>query len=137
MLKKIKRFHDNAHQHERRIRRHAIISVVLLIVFTSLSVVGLINNSNGAVDRYNKLIAADQSGGDVAVALNELREYIYAHMNTEVGGPNGFYPPIQLNGTYQRLVAAEETRVREANDNLYTEAQEYCETAISSGFSGR
>ena len=57
-------------------------------------------------------------------------------MNTEIGGPNGIYPPIQLKGTYDRLVAAEEARVKAANDNLYSEAQAFCEQTGNQGFSG-
>lgn len=96
----------------------------------------MINNSNGAVERFEALKAADGAGGDVSAALNELRSYIYAHMNTEIGGPNGIYPPIQLRGTYERLVAAEAKRVQETNDQLYVEAQAFCE-AGNQGFSGR
>ncbi|MDO8266156.1 MAG: hypothetical protein Q7T41_04425 [Candidatus Saccharibacteria bacterium] len=103
----------------------------------ALSVVGLINNGNGAVKRFEALKAVDSAGGDVDTALNELRSYIYAHMNTEIGGPNGIYPPIQLRGTYERLVATEEKRVADTNDNLIVEAKEYCEANGSQGFSGR
>lgn len=103
----------------------------------ALFVLGMIQNGNGAVDRFEALKAADQSGGDVDKALNELRSYIYSHMNTEIGGPNGIYPPIQLSGTYNRLVAAEEKRVVDANDQLYSEAQAYCEANGNQGFSGR
>ena len=100
-------------------------------------VLGMVNNGRGAVKRYDALMAVDQAGGDVSVALNDLRQYIYSHMNTEIGGPNGIYPPIQLKGTYDRLKSAEDQRVKEVNDNLYNEAQEYCERTGNQGFSGR
>ncbi len=103
----------------------------------ALFVVGMVQNGKGAVRRYNALQAADQAGGDVSTALTELRQYIYAHMNTEIGGPNGIYPPIQLKGTYDRLVAAEDARIKEINDSLYTKAQEYCEANGNQGFSGK
>lgn len=102
-----------------------------------LYLTGMINNGNGAVERFESLKAVDKAGGDVEKALNELRSYIYAHMNTEIGGPNGIYPPIQLSGTYERLVAAESKRVQDINDGLYTEAQAYCEASGNQGFSGR
>lgn len=115
-----------------------------VVIFASLSamsgglfVVGMIRNGNGAVTRYEALQAADQAGGDVETALNDLRTFIYSHMNTEIGSPTGIYPPIQLKGTYDRLLAAEEQRVKEANDQLYTQAQEYCEATGNQGFSGR
>ncbi len=107
------------------------------LLFGFLFVFGLINNSNGAVERYNKLIAVDKAGGDVESALNELRTYIYSHMNTELGGPNGIYPPVQLKGTYERLTQAEQQKAKQVNDNLYSEAQRFCEANGSQGFSGR
>ena len=109
----------------------------LTIASAGSFVYGLVKNSQGSVELYDKLIATDAAGGDVELALNQLREYIYSHMNSEVGGPNGIYPPIQLKGTYERLVASEAARVEDANSTLYTEAQQYCEANGNQGFSGR
>lgn len=109
----------------------------MTIASGGLFIIGMVNNGKGAVSRYDALMAVDQAGGDVQTALNDLRQYIYAHMNTEIGGPNGIYPPIQLSGTYGRLKTAEAQRVKEVNDNLYNEAQEYCERTGNQGFSGR
>ncbi len=109
----------------------------LTIFFVILSIVGLTQNSQGAKQRYDTLIAVDQAGGDVEEALNELRVYIYSHMNTQIGSELGIRPPIQLKGTYERLVAAEDQRVAQANEVLYEEAQKYCETTQPGGFSGR
>jgi len=120
----------------RSIARVAIFSASS-IGSAGLFVLGMIRNGNGAVQKYEALLAADAAGGDVDAALTDLRGYIYAHMNTEIGGPNGIYPPIQLSGTFSRLTAAEEQRVKEANDNLYAEAQSYCEATGNQGFSGR
>jgi hypothetical protein len=105
----------------------------LTVFFVILSVVGLTINSNGAKDRYDALIAVDQAGGDVEESLNELRVYIYSHMNTQIGSELGIRPPIQLKGTYERLVAAEEERVRVANEKVYEEAQVYCEQRNPAG----
>jgi hypothetical protein len=96
-------------------------------MFALISVFGLMNNSKGAKERYDALIAVDQAGGDVNTALNELRTYIYSHMNTQIGSELGIRPPIQLKGTYERLVAAEEARVAKANETIYAAAQTYCE----------
>lgn len=89
---------------------------VLTIVSTALFIFGMVNNSNGAVERFEALKAVDESGGDVETALAELRDYIHNHMNTELGGPNGIYPPIQLNGTYNRLIAEENARIEKKNE---------------------
>lgn len=109
----------------------------LTIFFVVLSIVGLTQNSKGAKDRYDALIAVDQAGGDVETALNDLRIYIYSHMNTQIGSELGIRPPIQLKGTYERLVASEEQRVAKANEVLYAEAQADCERRQPAGFSGR
>lgn len=107
------------------------------LFFIALSVFGLMHNSNEAKKRYDTLIAVDQAGGDVELALNELRGYIYAHMNTQIGSELGIRPPIQLKGTYERLVAAETDKVAKANTALYAEAQADCELRQPDGFSGR
>lgn len=121
--------------------RKSVFKIIIFGVLTAISVflffTGMIRNGNGAVERFNALNAVDQAGGDVETALNELRSYIYSHMNTEIGGPNGIYPPIQLKGTYERLVAIEQARVKDANDLLYPEAQAFCEANGNQGFSGR
>jgi hypothetical protein len=58
-------------------------------------------------------------------------------MNTTIGSPTGVKPPIQLKGTYDRLVAAEQARVKQVNDDLYARAQKECERLIPEGLSGR
>jgi hypothetical protein len=122
-------------QHSNELK-YAVVFGGLTVFSGVLFLSGMISNGKGAVELYNKLKAADEAGGDVNQALNELRSYIYSHMNTEIGGENGIYPPIQLSGTYSRLVAAEEQRVKAINDNLYTEAQAFCEANGNRGFSG-
>lgn len=129
-------FQAKDHRSDNRYKKKIAIFGAAAATTAALSVYGLVQNGNGAVARYNALVAVDQAGGDVGQALNDLRGFIYSHMNAEIGGPNGIYPPIQLNGTYQRLVAAEEQRVADANDELYAEAQDYCEQFGSQGFSG-
>jgi hypothetical protein len=105
----------------------------ITILFAILSVIGLSANSQGAKNRYDALIAVDQAGGDVETALNELRGYIYSHMNTQIGSDLGIRPPIQLSGTYSRLVEAEDNRVAKANEEVYARAQIECERANPAG----
>lgn len=127
----------NALQANQQLKIRLIISLVILTFSVLLFVMGMRQNGHGAVERYNRLLAVDQAGGDVEAALDDLRSYIYTHMNAEIGGSNTIYPPIQLKHTYDRLVAAEQARVKEANDVLYSEAQAYCEANGSQSFSGR
>lgn len=122
------------HKHlEKRALLRLVVFGVVTVFFTALSVIGLTANSQGAKDRYDALIAVDQSGGDVEAALNDLRVYIYSHMNTQIGSELGVKPPIQLNGTYSRLVEAENARVAQVNDDVYAKAQVECEAIYGVG----
>lgn len=116
---------------------------VLLALFIATTVCGFVSlqayigNSKEAKKRYDALIAVDAAGGDVEKSLLELRTYIYQHANTTIGSPTGIRPPIQLKGTYDRLVAAEKARVKAANDDLYNKAQKECERLYPEGLSGK
>lgn len=72
---------------------------------------------------------ADKNNGDVNIALNNLRTYVYSHMNTNLSsGKNNIKPPIQLQYTYQRLYEAKLNQVQSANQQVYLDAQFYCHT---------
>ncbi len=82
----------------------------------------------------------DKNGADINKALNNLRIYVYAHMNTDLSsGGNGIKPPIQLKYTYERLQATEQARVDSVNSKIYTDAENYCQAQIPANlsFSGR
>lgn len=82
----------------------------------------------------------DEANGDVEQSLRDLRTHIYAHMNTSLAdNSTSIYPPIQLKSTYERLVAAERTRVAAVNEKTYTDAQIVCERQFPVGLanSGR
>lgn len=126
---------------EKHLEKRSLIRLMvfgcLTLVFGFLSVFGLIRNSQGAIDRYNALLAVDEAGGDVDTALNELRVFIYGHMNTKIGSDLGINPPIQLRGTYERLLAEQEAELARSDETLYQEAQADCEARQPEGFSGR
>ncbi len=107
-----------------------------LILSASVSVVSLRNNYIGMTERRGAVYKADQNSGDVEGALQALRAYTAAHMNTDLEADNGVYPPIQLKYTYARLVQAEHDRVDAINSQVYTEAQHYCEALYPGSFSG-
>ncbi len=86
----------------------------------------------------NAVYAADQNNGDVQGTLQRLQAYVTTHMNTNLSsGSSAVYPPIQLKYTYQRLLDAESASAAQANSQLYTDAQGYCQAQIPTGFSGR
>jgi hypothetical protein len=105
----------------------------LTLASVGLFLFGMVNNSNGAVERFDRLVAVDKAGGNVEEALTDLRDYIYSHMNSELGGPNGIYPPIQLNGTFTRLVQAEEARVSTTNEQVTLDSDRICEERFPVG----
>lgn len=90
------------------------------------------------IDLRAAVFAADEQDDDVETALKDLREYVYSHMNTDLAsGENAIKPPIQLKYRYERLVEAERAKSQTGTaDNLYIDAQNYCEASQPSGFSG-
>ena len=111
--------------------------VVLLCIMGSISVFALRANNQEMADLRQAVYTADQQGGDVETALHELREFVYAHMNTSLSsGDNAVYPPIQLQYTYERLQLAQQEEVKAANERIYTDAQKHCEAIYPESYSG-
>ena len=116
-----------------RIPRPLLLS--LFIVSLVISILALRHNNERMIVLRNQLYAADKNNGDVNSALNDLRTYVYGHMNTNLSAGNGaIKPPIQLKYTYQRLVA--QSGVNEANIQLYTDAENYCQKTVPNGYYG-
>lgn len=79
---------------------------------------------------------ADKNNTDVSGALTNLQHYVTSHMNTNLTPTrNSVYPPIQLKYTYERLQAANASN--SSNEQVYSDAQAYCEQQDGSDFSGR
>ncbi len=108
------------------------LAVILMIV----AIVALRANNEHMITLRNQVYAADKMNGDVQGALNDLQRYVTTHMNTNLTTANGVYPPIQLKYTYQRLVSAQATQISASNSNLYTAAENYCQTVIPIGTVG-
>lgn len=112
------------------------IFLACFLISAITAIVALRDNNEQMIDLRNKVYAADKADGDVNTALNNLRNFVYAHMNTDLSsGGNAIKPPIQLAYTYQRL----ETKAQKDANNtgLYTAAENYCQKQIPTGFSGR
>jgi hypothetical protein len=102
------------------------------------SVYALRQNNVHMIQLRNQVYQADKDNGNVEIALHNLREYVYAHMNTNLdSGNNAIKPPIQLKYTYQRLQQASQQGSAVSNDNvIYSQAQAYCEQLFPHGLSG-
>lgn len=111
--------------------------LVLAVISGIVCVAALRNNNLQMVKLRDAVYTADKNNGDVEGALRRLREYVYAHMNTALAsGPNAVHPPIQLKYTYDRLAKAANAKTNDANSQIYSDAQKYCEAKIPTGFSG-
>lgn len=109
----------------------------LFIVSAVISLFALRHNNLTMVKLRDAVYVADKNNGDVNGTLNNLRAYVYSHMNTNLNSGVNIKPPIQLKYTYQRLSEVEQDRANSANAKLYTDAQNYCQAQNSVDFSGR
>ncbi len=110
----------------------------LFLVSFITCIVALRHNNQTMITLRNEVYAEDKNNGDVNSALNDLRNYVYGHMNTNLtSGGNAIKPPIQLKYTYERLTSAAQSKSN--NTGLYTEAENYCQAKIpaSVSISGR
>lgn len=107
-----------------------VLSLVSLVVF----VYAYRNNNLVMVELREEVFRADREGGDVEEALRNLREHVHAHMNTELAPTDSSVrPPIQLKYKYERLVEEEMNRVSAQNEEIYTNAQTFCEQRFPDG----
>ena len=101
----------------------------LFIIVAIVCVLALRHNNQEMAKLRSAVYTTDKNNGDVNTALNNLRQYVYAHMNTSLSsGNNNIKPPIQLQYTYQRLYDAQFNQVEAANQKIYTDAQNYCQS---------
>jgi hypothetical protein len=109
--------------------RHVNLYVLLGLSVVSFFVAALALRSNNQqmIRLRNAVFAADEKNGDTEGALQALRGYVYAHMNTDLSaGANAVKPPIQLKYTYERLVAAEKARYQAETARMLSEAESTC-----------
>jgi hypothetical protein len=108
--------------------------LALALIFGAISVYSLRQNNLTMVRLRDQVFAVDKAGGNVEKALKELREHIYAHMNTNLSSGSNVKPPIQLKYTYDRLMQAQNKTV--STEQIYTDAQKHCEALYPGSFSG-
>lgn len=130
--------HLNRHMHKYRkmISKISVRTLLYLFIISGLiSIFALRQNNEHMVKLRNDVYAADKNNGDVNAALNNLRRFVYGHMNTNLSsGNNNIKPPIQLKYTYQRLYEAQEAQIQADNQQIYTDAQNYCQSINNAYF---
>lgn len=121
-----------------KLRRISYWYLLIACVACGLTAIFALRQNNlTAIRLRDEVLKVDQQNGDTEAALRKLRQYIYSHMNTNLATSTSVYPPIQLKYRYERLMAAEQARVDQANGNtIYNDAQKYCETNFPQSFYG-
>ncbi|HSW74505.1 MAG TPA: hypothetical protein VLG16_01400 [Candidatus Saccharimonadales bacterium] len=132
---------DKKYWHHIWMKRVRPVKVWYLLVLLACSVfvcVSALRANNIKMGQVRDAVyTADKNNANVEGALQNLQMFVTSHMNTNLtAGAGSVYPPIQLKYTYQRLQDAANQKAAEANQNLYTEAQKYCEQQDSVDFSG-
>jgi hypothetical protein len=115
--------------------RYEGVSLVFLgvatIFFAGLSIYALRSNNVRMLELRQAVYNADEAGKDVEKPLNELRTFVFAHMNTTLRPVDGSEAPIQLVNSYNRAVEAEQQKIERLikNSPLYSTAQAECAKA--------
>lgn len=100
-----------------------ILSILFLI--SSIICLGALRHNNTTMVKLrDEVYIADKNNADVGMALNKLRAYVYAHMNTNLSTGTNIKPPIQLKYTYERLM--EKAKPMTNNPQLYIDANNHC-----------
>ncbi len=113
--------------------------LIIAVASTVICLFALRANNQHMVKLSDAVYTADKNNTNVEGALRNLQTYVTTHMNTNLSaGPNAVYPPIQLKYTYDRLVQAQKDAAAAgaSNDQIYTDAQHYCEKQDPVDFSG-
>ena len=84
-----------------KISKVSVRAFLYLFIATALiCIFAMRHNNEQMVKLRNAVYVADQQNGDINKALNDLRKYVYSHMNTNLSsGKGSIKPPIQLKYT--------------------------------------
>jgi hypothetical protein len=103
-----------------------------LLISSGICIYALRQNNLTMAGLRQAVYAADQADGDIKTALNNLRQFVYGHMNTDLRVGDSTEPPIQLVNEFNRAVEAEQARIAaltgQANQ-VYVDAQRQCEVS--------
>lgn len=96
--------------------------LILLVIGVCASVYFLRQNNLKMVELRDSVVKADEQGGDVAAALQNLNDHVFTHMNTKI------VRPIELVTTYNRQAqAAIQAANQGSGRDLYAEGTAQCE----------
>lgn len=102
--------------------------LIIGLIFGAISLNALRANNEQMIVLRDAVYEADKNNGDVEGAIKNLREHVYAHMNTSLtSGSNAVHPPIQLKYAYERAQVAQQVSLGPGRSDVYFQAQQYCE----------
>ena len=108
-----------------KIHYSVLLGLCILCAVTALF--ALRANNQNMVKLRAEVFAADKSTGNIEGALKKLREYVFAHMNTNLSsGFSAVKPPIQLKYHYDRLTADAKAEYEAANSSMLNTAEATC-----------
>lgn len=106
---------------------HYFALIGLSVFFGITALYALRSNNQRMVVLRAEVFKVDKENGDIESSLKVLREYVFAHMNTNLSsGTNAVKPPIQLRYRYERLVAADKSAYEAANAKMVNDAEATC-----------
>jgi hypothetical protein len=108
--------------------------LIATLLFAAISIYALRQNNFKMIELRQAVITADEQNGDVETALQELREHVHGHMNTNLAsGDFAIKPPIQLKARYERLVAQEQDNIKKANEAVTKQGEAICAAQFPAG----
>ncbi len=106
---------------------NTLILLLIAVTFAVIGTFGLRHNNQRMISLRNAVFDADKQGKGIEESLKDLREFVYAHMNTNLSsGANAVKPPIQLKYQYERLTAAAQAEFDAANAKVLSDASNTC-----------
>ncbi len=112
--------------------------LIMTLISAAICIFALRANNEHMNQLREAVYTADKNDTNVQAALQKLAKFVTTNMNTDLSsGPNGVYPPIQLTYTYDRIAQSQANALQQQNSSLYTDAENYCQSVVPNGFSGR
>ena len=98
------------------------------VLFSFITIYALRANNLKMLELKQAVIVADQENGDIESALQNLRNFVNGHMNTQLRNKDATEPPIQLINQFNRYITAEQQKIQNQDTNkVYRDAQAECE----------
>ena len=100
--------------------------IVVAIICALAGIVFLRANSQNAANLRAQLLQSDTQSQDITSQLNQIKTYVFRHMNASV--------KFELTGSYERAVAAaKQAQAVNQSGDIYAQAQAVCGQDVGTG----